>query len=337
LTLEDTFNHIDDLIGKYLARETSAEEKAAVESWLSQSEGNRKYFDQFKTIFERAAIVKELQHFDADTAWNKVRSRLYEKTGAKTTTMTPPSAFNLFLRIAASIVIILGIGFFTYRFINPGTTSPHEVATEKNAAADTLPDGSDVFLNKKTKLAYSFDRKKKTHIVKLQGEAYFNVHHDDDDKSFIVEVEGAFIRDIGTSFNVKAYPESNTVEVAVEEGEVMFYTEKSTGISLRAGGKGIYHKTTGEFTVEEAEPNVTAYKTRFFIFSGTDLASVVQNLNNVYDQQIVIGNHLRSCRLTVSFNNEDINEIANVIAETLGLTVKVSGQNIVLEGKGCGN
>ncbi len=36
------------------------------------------------------------------------------------------------------------------------------------------------FLNRETKLTYAYDKKKKTHTVKLKGEAYFNIHHEDD-------------------------------------------------------------------------------------------------------------------------------------------------------------
>ncbi len=333
--MENTFNHIDELIGKYLAKETSAEERTVLESWLTESDGNRHYFNQFKTIFEKAAATKDTPQFDTDAAWNKVRAKLRQESGARTISMKPSSR-NLFLRIAASIIILFGIGFFAYRFLQPSTVSSLEIATREHSESDTLPDGSGVFLNKETQLAYTFDKKKKAHVVKLKGEAYFNIQHDDD-KTFIVDLEGVFVRDIGTSFNVRAYPESNSIEVVVEEGEVMFYTENTPGIYLRKGGKGIYHKATGKFTVEEAEPNVTAYKTRFFIFSDTDLKTVVENLNDVYDKQIVIGSHLNACRLTVSFNNEDINEIATVIAETLGLSVKTSDREIVLEGKGCEN
>jgi transmembrane sensor len=329
-------NHIDELIGKYLAQETSAEESAWVESWIVEREDNRIYFQQVKTIFDRAAAVKESQHFDTDAAWNKVRSKLQHKKEAPTIPMAPPSSgFSLFWRIAASIIVVLGIGFFTYRVLQSSSKTV-EVIADKKSTSDTLPDGSGVFLNKETLLAYTYDKKKKTHEVKLQGEAYFNIHHDKD-KMFIVKAGDVLIKDIGTSFNVKAYPESNTIEVAVEEGEVMFYTEKDSGVYLRAGGKGVYHKDTKTFSLAEAEPNVTAYKTKFFIFSGTDLGTVVSSLNDVYDTKIVIDKKLNNCRLNVSFNNESIEEIANVIADTFGLTVKVSNKQIVLEGKGCEN
>jgi ferric-dicitrate binding protein FerR (iron transport regulator) len=173
-------------------------------------------------------------------------------------------------------------------------------------------------------------------VVKLKGEAYFNIHHEDD-KKFIVEAEGLYIRDIGTAFNVTAYPESNTVEVVVVEGEVEFFTDDNPGIRLTANGKGVYNKNTKTFSIEQPENNVLAYKTRFFSFSDADLGSVVESLNSVYDKKIIVSEPLKACRLTVSFNDEEIGEIGAVIAETLNLRITETETEIVLEGEGCGN
>jgi ferric-dicitrate binding protein FerR (iron transport regulator) len=87
--------------------------------------------------------------------------------------------------------------------------------------------------------------------------------------------------------------------------------------------------------IDAPEKNVLAYKTKFFSFSNADLGSVVEALNDVYDKKIVISDNLKACTLTVSFNNEDISEIALIISETLGLEVKESDQQILLEGEGC--
>jgi transmembrane sensor len=331
--VEHISNHIDELIGKHLAGETTAEEKLIVQSWAASSEENRRYFDHFKLIFENAARVKSIPQFDTDEAWKRMRSKLVSEKDEKGVSFRP-NGLNYFYRIAASIIIVALAGYFAYDWMSDAPITPVEVVSDKTITTDTLPDGSGVFLNRETKLAYAFDRKSKKHTVKLNGEAYFNINHNDD-KTFIVEAGEAFIKDIGTSFNVKAYPELNTIEVVVEEGEVMFYTASNTGISLRAGGKGVYHKSTKTFTVEEAEPNVTAYKTRFFIFSDSELGAVVDELNSVYDQKIVISPVLKNCRLTVSFNNEELTEITSVIAETLGLTRREVNGDIVLEGAGC--
>ena len=157
------------------------------------------------------------------------------------------------------------LDFLPTALITSNDTQSMEVIAQKETVADTLPDGSDVFLNKETELVYSFDKKKKNHVVKLKGEAYFNIQHDES-KTFIVDVAGIFIRDIGTSFNVKAYPEDNTVEVVVEEGKVMFYTDTDSGIYLSAKGKGIYNKTTKTFIIEQPEENVLSIQNKVLQF-----------------------------------------------------------------------
>jgi ferric-dicitrate binding protein FerR (iron transport regulator) len=334
--LENSINHIDDLIGKYLSGETSADEKTLVEKWVAERESNQKYFDQFKLIFDRAATVKEIQDFNTDDAWNKLKSRLNENGGGRVVPMKP-FWDNLYLKIAASIIFVMGVGFFLYR--SPDTVSPVNtvaVVTDVKIKTDTLPDGSTVTLNKKTQLAYSFDKKERAHHVKLKGEAYFDIEHKND-KIFIVETDQVLIKDIGTKFNVKAYAETNTIEVVVEEGEVQLYTSSSTGIFIKAGGKGTYNKTTKEFSVEQPEANVAAYKSKHFIFSDTELGAMILSLNNVYDRKIKIAPHLAQCRLTVTFYDESPEEIANVIAETLGLSVTAEGLDLLLEGKACEN
>lgn len=331
--LQNFENDIDDLIGKYLAGESTPEEKEFIEHWQAKSNANRQYMDQFRVIFEKASEVKDLQEFNTDEAWNRLRTKLKQTDNVRTLKPHGSGSGFSFLKIAASIVILLGVGFYLYRAVSPYKESVEVVAGQKTKG-DTLPDGSDVFLNKQTKLAYAYNKKKKTHTVKLKGEAYFNIHHEDD-KKFIVEAEGIYIRDIGTSFNVTAYPESNTVEVVVVEGEVEFFTDNNPGIRLKAGGKGVYDKTRKTFSIEQPESNTLAYKTRFFSFSDTDLNSVISAVNSVYEKKIVLSDSLqmKNCpHLNVSFNEESITEIATVIAETLGLTMKESPTEILLEG-----
>ncbi len=328
-------DHIEDLIASYLTGEASAEETAFVEEWTNRDERNRRYFEDLKLIFKRAASVPIAEPFDTDKAWEKLREKLSQKKQGRTLLFNPPSHYKLYWRIAAGILVLLTVGIFTYNYFKERPAESLELVAGQNTEADTLPDGSAVFLNRRTKVEYSYNTKRHFHRAKLRGEAYFNINHNDG-QTFVVEADGTFIKDIGTSFNVKAYPDSSTVEVVVEEGEVMFYAEGNPGIYLRKNGKGIYNKITKTFTTAEPERNVTAYKTKFFSFSNDSLASVVETLNDVYDAKIRIGENLKGCRLTVSFNDEDIDEISNIIAETLGLTVSRSGDVIFLKGPGCG-
>jgi ferric-dicitrate binding protein FerR (iron transport regulator) len=334
--LEHTNDHIDELIGKYLAGEAVSDEIAFIESWMSESESNRKYVDQFRDNFPEGCRSHRISSLRYRCGMDQTK-KILKKVRRKYCYVKPTSSsrsMGLFWRIAASLILVAGVGFFVYKLNTPQSVIPEIVVAGASTVADTLPDGSDVVLNKRSQLAYSFDKKTKVHTVKLKGEAYFKIQHDSS-RTFIVDIDGVLIKDIGTSFNVKAYPESNTIEVVVESGEVMFYSDTDSGLYLRANGKGVYNKTTKTFTVDQPEENVLSYKTRFFTFSNSDLESVVQSLNGVYEKEIVVSDNIRNCHITVSFNNESQDEIVAIIAETLGLTIKESEGKITLEGPGC--
>lgn len=333
--MKDRYNDIEELIGKHLAGEASQDESALVEAWRNENAANQKYFEQYQTIFNRAATVKVHEHFDTDAAWNKVKGKLHEKKSAKLVNMRGDvSISKQFLRIAASLVFIIGIGFFAYRIAFP-ERDKIEVASTNTVVTDTLPDGSNIVLNKQSRIAYSFNPRKKEHVVKIQGEAYFTINSKED-KTFIVEAEGLLIRDIGTSFNVKAYPNSDTVEIYVQEGEVLIEREDGNpDIHLKAEETVRYVKSAKLFLPTKSKRNTVAYKTKFFEFADTDLRSVIESLNDVYEEKIVISDNLKNCRLTVTFSDENIEEIANIIAETLALKVVKTDGQIKLEGDGC--
>src|SRR4029077_17656407 len=104
------------------------------------------------------------------------------------------------------------------------------------------------------------------------------------------------------------------------------------------------------------DTNSLSYKTKIFSFNNTDLGSVVDKLNEVYDSKIRLANEaLRDCHLTVNFNDDKLDTVIDILAETLNLTVTrpnqpvgptpdhrqagagPSGQEIILDGEGCSN
>lgn len=326
-------DHTDAHIARYLTGEASGEEIASLEAWKKQSDANLRYFQQFQLIFNSAASAFDKDEFDADAAWNNLRQRL----PASSTAARPQARqidFRPFLRLAAALALFLTVGIFLYRFANSPDADPIRLAAQTTVMSDTLPGGIAVFLNKRTSIEYTFDEHNNVHSAALAGEAYFNVHQGDEE-AFIVRADETFIEDVGTSFNVRAYPASDSIEVLVDEGEVRFYTKANPGISLTANQRGIYNKRTKTFVIAAHKPNITAYMSKSFVFDNYPLAEVVETLNRVYETRISIPENLKGCRLTVSFDNERIDEIAQVIAETLSLTVSRSGNVIMLTGKGC--
>lgn len=326
--------HIDDLIGKVLAGEATVQEREQVEVWMREHEQNQKYVAHLRDIFTKAAANSVQVQFDTDAAWRKVKQRINHE---ETRTIVHPATRRFFtpLRIAAGLVALTVASVFVYLQTFPEIQSL-AVKTEAITVQDTLPDGSTAFLNKKTELKFEYNPKEKTRKVKLTGEAYFAVKHEDE-KPFVIEADEVIVRDIGTEFNLKAYPGKDTIEIIVTHGEVQFYTKVNPGLNLKEGDRAIYSKRAKEFyRIERPDTNALAYKTKVFSFNNTDLRSVVTLLNEVYNSKIKLANEaLYACRLTANFKEDNAEIIAEVIAETMGLTLTKKDKELILDGKGC--
>jgi transmembrane sensor len=328
---------IDDLIGKLLAGEATHEEQEIVQSWCNEQAGNQKHFDQARTIFESAARVNVEINFDADEAWQRMRTRLKRPARGAQVEFRFMNMWQV-ARIAAGMAVLAVASVWTYTWLQSPAPSVKVVA-HASTAQDTLPDGSTAFLNKKSTISYQFDKKTQTRKVELKGEGFFEVKHEEE-RPFVIEAEEALVRDLGTAFNIKAYPDQDTIEVVVKEGVVQFYTANDPGINLQAGETGLYSKRSKSFTkLLRADTNVFAYKTGVFAFHATDLRSVIARVNEVYDARISLGNEkIGDCRLTVNFTNEELETIVDVIAETLALQVERKDEKrkeIILTGPGC--
>jgi transmembrane sensor len=329
--VKNEIEDIDNLIGNLLAGEATPGEKAKVEEWVSQHDSNKAYFEQLKTIFE-AASAKNIQlHVDESLAWQKVKAKIKQQKPATETN------YWTVLKIAAGIA---WLGFLTFMFFqNRNNNNPNQtllLKTEKLTLQDTLLDGSKAFLNKNSNLVYSYNSKKKSRTVKLSGEAFFEVKHDDK-KPFVIETDEVFIKDIGTEFNVKAYPEDSIVIVHVSSGEVQFYSSHNPGLNLKAGEQGIYDKSMKAFSkIVKRDTNVLAYKNRVLTFKDLDLQSIIATLNDVYDVKITLANDvIKKCRLTVRFTNDRLETVLDVIAETLHLTLTKTESEVIFSGTGC--
>ncbi|MBN8576410.1 MAG: FecR domain-containing protein [Cytophagales bacterium] len=324
---------MDDLIGKLLAGEATEQEQQQVAAWIAQHEANKTYFENLKTIFDNAGASNMATDFDTDAAWTKVKHKL-DKT--KVVAMEQRTQIStVWVRIAAGIAIFLGIVYFLNNPITPANQKL-TLTSRDSTLQNNLPDGSTAFLNKRSELAYSYNSKEKARVVKLQGEAFFTVKHDSENP-FVIEANEILVRDIGTAFNLKAYPEKDTIEILVTEGEVQFYTLYDSGLNLKAGQQAIYSKRHKMFyRIDKPDTNVLAYKTKVFSFNNTDLKTVVALLNEVYNSHIVLANKkLFDCRLTANYKEDNAAIIAEVIAETMNLTLTRKGEELILDGEGC--
>ncbi len=335
--MENKFENIEDVIAKYLADEANAEEKALLDEWRKQSIENENEFKQFEKLFDVGASLRDVIPVDTDAAWIKLKNSIsHKQVNGKVIPLHQNSNRSTFIRIAAAVLIAAGLGMMVFFLTLPSEEHLAEIHSKEEIKKESLPDGSSITLNKNTSIAYSTDHFSKKRIVKLKGEAFFDVKHDESNP-FIVEAADLKIEDVGTSFNIKANETSDVIIISVVSGEVKVTTVSDQMLSLNAGEEATYNIATKVIGKKEViKENISAYADKVFVFENAELGDVINVLNDVYEVQLGLANmDLKSCKITVTFKDEPIDDIAFVIAETLGLEIKKENEQIVFNGKGC--
>ncbi len=335
--MDSKFENIEVLIAKYLAGEADAADLVLLNEWRKLSSENEIEFSQMEKLYNNSSSLRNVIPVDTDAAWMKLKNTIsIQPEQGKIISIKPATSRINFIRIAASILIVAGLGMLAFFLTLPSEDKFAEIKSENVIRKEKLPDGSTVTLNKNTTLAYSTDHFSRKRIVKLKGEAFFDVVHDEKNP-FLIEAADLKIEDVGTSFNVQAKENTGIAIISVVSGEVKITTLTGQVFNLVAGEEATYNVKTKIVSKKESiEENISAYADRVFVFENAELKTVVDVLNDVYDSQLTIENHkLDSCRITVTFDNEAIDDIATVIAETLGLEIKKSNEQIILSGNDC--
>ncbi len=146
-----------------------------------------------------------------------------------------------------------------------------------------LPDGSSVWLNAESKLAYT-QLSNGTRRVTLQGEGYFEVKHDAQ-HPFIIETGGITVRDLGTAFNIQSYS-GRPVSVSVISGSVSVLAN-SKGYTLRHSQQLTIKNTGCELSTVDTYP-LTQWKEGLFYFHETALKDVIREIARWYGVNVVI-------------------------------------------------
>ena len=320
--------HIDNLIARYLAGEITPGEELVLWEWIDNAPENKKYFEDFQYVHDKSSVAHRYVRLDVDKAWDVLSGKMDNiQTNKNVAESKTRILSNPWIRIAASVIILLGISLLMYRHFSrsPEILRAETITSNDSIMNVSLSQNTQIVLNKNTQVNYKATRNSRK--IKLSGEAFIKVKHSVK-SPLIVEAGGTLIEDIGTAFNVKVY---------VDSGAVKFYTQQNQGIIISAGKTGVYRKDTKLFTINTYEdPNTIAYKTKIFVFQKTRLIEAVEQLNAVYSKTIILGNPaLADCPITVSFDREELNTIVDIIAETMGLQVVKTPEGFTLNGEQC--
>jgi hypothetical protein len=202
-----------------------------------------------------------------------------------------------------------------------------------------LADGTKVWLNAGSRLAFPTKFTKKTREVYLEGEAYFEVTKNEA-QPFIVNVEQINIRVLGTHFNVSAYPTNESVETVLLEGSVALSNETKFGLTnnekiLKPNQKAQFNKADKILTVVD-EPDAISYKAwteGWLPFHRESLQSVFAKLERYYNVDIKTPENFPAAELITGKLDlkESLNDVLLALSDVANIDFRIADDKIYID------
>lgn len=300
--------------------------------------GSRESETALKAEWESIQDVRsEKISLDKDALLYKIR----EQIATEADDSGKGKKLTFFRKYAAILIIglVLGSGGFYFGIIRQFIQSPQML--ELSGASDgksefLLPDGSRVSLNANTSLTYPESFSKEDRRVFLSGEAYFEVRRDEA-RPFLISTPVVDIEVLGTTFNVKAYPGAPFLETVLLSGKVRIsrmnpVTGKSQSVILTPNHKAVFIAAEEKFILDKVDVyTAITWRSATLSFDNELLADAIRELEGRYDRKISLSEDLpENYRITMTIDQESLEEVLSIIEKTLPLAFKELGDEIVI-------
>ena len=253
------------------------------------------------------------------------------------------SVFNLSIifRIAAVVLILVGSVYVTFNartfFGGKRTAVPSSFDFSTGRGEQKrllLADGTRITLNSVSSIRVAKDYGKRSRIVELKGEAFFDVVHLK--TPFIVRTDCGIIQDIGTEFVVRAWPGEKETEVTVTKGEIILRAgdlSNSIGVPVVAGQRSVSDRNRILLEPVRADLKQTlAWLDGDMIFDKTPFSHVLAKLGRDYPYTFgVTDTSLLGERVTASLTRQPLAAILKAISVSLGIGYVRNGDTIRFE------
>lgn len=314
-----------DHIIKYIAGCMEPGRKKEIFTEIEQDPESEKVYNKVKAAWAFLASTNQMSEYKIEKSYKKLLTKIE----------LHPSSFRLrmspLLRYAAVLILLLGILPLMFYLKNQLTNKTELkytsiVARYKEMSQVILPDSSVVWLNSGTTLTYNNNYSVNNRDLSLKGEAYFSVRKNT--KIPLTITCGLLkIRDLGTQFNVSAYPEDQKITVVLEEGsvELLHKKDKSFNYKLKPGEMAQYDEISKNITIKKTNvKDYTVWKDGVLFFKDTPIEDVIKSLERKFNADILVKNPtVYEPVLNATFKDENLTEILDYIHYTCHIRYKI--------------
>lgn len=323
-----------ELIAGYLSGEINSSETETLEIWRKSSPENEHTFQELREIWILTTASDKSNIPDKEIVWSKLTSKMKI---VKDKQLYSRQFLVRIASIAASIALIIGLSF-SY-FTSYETNLPlNEIIVRTQGGQKSemiLPDGTSVWLNSKSSITYDTGYGIKNRTVHLDGEAFFDVMHNDN-KTF--EIISGDIKTVvhGTAFGVKAYKEDNSVDVSLLRGHVTIHSASANKLlaNLNPNQKAVISKNTliTQIAYCNAETeNIWRYG-RLRI-EGDYVSEVISKMSRWYGVNMSIQGTPKNEQYWFTVKTESLTEMLSLINRITPIHYSINGEEVIIRYK----
>ena len=332
-----------ELLERYLADKVSTEERQRVDSWLAEDPRRWAELTALRDALEKA----ELSDRAVEEAVAEVWARLAPEIGAaeespprvggraRDFTLAERTRRPLVALVAALVVLIIGGGLVGTLLLRRSSVPAEPLRVVTTAPGERgvlrLPDGTQVMLGVASTLRYPAAFADKGRDVSLDGEAYFDVAHEEQ-RPFVVRAGGLVAKDLGTQFTVRAYSDEAGARVVVREGMVAIRAATDGVEAVVAPGQ-VGRIANGRVpTVEQADTAAFfAWTEGRLVFDGTPLREALPQLARWFDLEFRLADSaLGGVPLTATLKTQPTPDVLDNLAASLGMRQRQQGRTVTL-------
>lgn len=303
---------IEEIIAAYQKNDVPEQVRESFGFWLSDSRDSREKHEALEEIWDNIPETQVYGLPSPSAVLDDARKREIKR-------MSLGRRWLLWFTSAAAVFFAV---ISIVQFMSGNVPETCLASSEGAKGYFVLPDGSQVWLNRGSRLYYSGNLDGKTRKVRLEGEGFFNVSKDEL-HPFVVEAHDMNITVLGTEFTVSAY-NPDRITAYLQEG------------SIKAGGPGLEkgvvlspdqsitfdRENSRYFRRQIKAANHTAWTGDRLVFNKTSLADICETLCHWYNVDLACddGTFASRTKLSLTVRQEPLYEILSAIGHLAKVT-----------------
>lgn len=242
---------------------------------------------------------------------------------------------------AAILIVVAAVGLLRRpsapKELAANTTQAHPAGPDTTKGKFIhLPDGSTVLLHGGSRLAIAKDFNAGNREVTLWGEGYFDIRRDDS-RPFVVHSKTVNTTVLGTTFNVRAWPDQPAVVVTVTQGKVRVTGPKQVYGVIGSNEQIAVDSATNKYIGQKINAEtVLLWKKDYLILDDITLTEAARLIGKKYHAKVTLANDApRTCRISATFlAHESLQQVLAVVsAVSEGRYTTQPDGSVIISGK----